>query len=545
MSTQPEPVEVTALAAGVLGWLARAGVTDVVLAPGSRNAPLALALWAAAHGDHGPRLHVRIDERTAGFLALGLTKGSPGTRAAVITTSGTAVANLHPAVLEALHAGVAMIVVSADRPARLRGTGANQTTDQVGIFGAPLTTYDVATLAELDAVTTAPDEVIHLNVQLDAPLVTAAPVIADPIPPARQRVEVAAHPTTALAPGPRTVVVAGDDAGPPARQLAEAAGWPVLAEPSSGARTGDNALRAYRLLLETTLGEQIERVVVFGHPTVSRPVTQLLERGDVEVLVVPDKGIWPLRPAGSTPITHPVWAGDRPDDPAWLEAWRTADRSLSRQIDRLLSQQPTLTPYEVAAATFAALEPGGLLVVGASSVVRDLDLMEPPAEVGSRRKTIANRGLAGIDGTISTAIGAALARPSSSRSLALMGDLTFLHDQNALIIGPEEPRPEVTIVVSNDNGGAIFSMLEQGAPAHAASFERLFGTPHGTDLASVCAASRIPHLRVTSRLELDQALASPNGGIEVVEALISRTDRRDLDARIRNLAREQAPRTRR
>jgi len=149
---------------------------------------------------------------------------------------------------------------------------------------------------------------------------------------------------------------------------------------------------------------------------------------------------------------------------------------------------------------------------------------------------IANRGLAGIDGTVSTAIGAALGRDGSTRNLALMGDLTFLHDQTALVLGPDEPRPDLTIVVPNDDGGAIFSVLEQGAPAHAASFERLFGTPHGTDLSALCAAARVPHLRVTSRPELDQALAMPNGGIEVVEAVVSRAGRRDLDARIRGLA---------
>ncbi|WP_418061979.1 2-succinyl-5-enolpyruvyl-6-hydroxy-3-cyclohexene-1-carboxylic-acid synthase [Pimelobacter simplex] len=525
-----------ALADALVAWLARAGVTEVVVAPGSRNAPLAMALWAAAQHDGGPRLHTRIDERTAGFLALGLTRS--GARAAVLTTSGTAVANLHPAVLEAVHSGVGLVVVSADRPARLRGTGANQTTDQVGIFGPLAATHDVATAAELDAVPAGWDDVVHLNVQLDTPLVPDAPVVPDemvvfgggsrPKRPVRRE--------TDLPRGPRTVVVAGDDAGPPARQLAEAAGWPLLAEPTSGARTGANPVRTYRLLLGTGLGERIERVVVLGRPTLSRPVTRLLERPDVEVLVVPGRGAWPLRPPGAIAVDGPFWAGDEPDDPAWLDAWRAADRELSLRLDRLLAAEPALTPYDVAGATHAALPAGGLLVVGASSPVRDLDLMVRPPAVGTRRKVIANRGLAGIDGTVSTAIGAALGRDGSTRNLALMGDLTFLHDQTALVLGPDEPRPDLTIIVPNDDGGAIFSVLEQGAPAHAASFERLFGTPHGTDLASLCAAARIPHLRVTSRPELDQALAMPNGGIEVVEAVVSRTGRRDLDARIRGLA---------
>lgn len=528
----------TALADACLAWLARAGVTDVVAAPGSRNAPLLLALWAA-QGSGGPRLHTRIDERTAGFLALGLTKS--GARAAVVTTSGTAVANLHPAVLEAAHSGIALVVLSADRPARLRGTGANQTTDQVGIFSPFVTTYDIASEADLLAVSPAAEGPLHLNVQLDAPLVPeaprgAAPREKHPESPDRGASRGGLSPR-ALLRGPRTVVVAGDDAGPRARQLAEAAGWPLLAEPSSGARTGEHALRTYRLLLGTALGERIERVVVFGRPTLSRPVTRLLERYDVEVLVVPSPGVWPPAPPGSVAIGPPSWAGE-PDDPAWLAAWRDADRALARRVDRLLAEQPTLTPYDVASATHAALPAGGLLVVGASSPIRDLDLVARPTPVGSRRKVIANRGLAGIDGTISTAIGAALGRPGSTRNLALMGDLTFLHDQTALVLGPDEPRPDLTVVVPNDDGGAIFSMLEQGAPAHAASFERLFGTPHGTDLASLCAAHRVAHLRVTSRPELEQALASPNGGIEVVEAVVDRTGRRELDGAIRALATE-------
>ncbi len=526
-----------ALADALVARLRAAEVGEVVIAPGSRNAPVAMALWAAAQAGVF-RLHTRIDERTAGFLALGLTRSNA--RAAVLTTSGTAVANLHPAVLEAVHSGVGLVVVSADRPARLRGTGANQTTDQVGIFGPLVTSYDVATIAALDAVPLPWDAVVHLNLQLDAPLVPPAPVAIVPAEkhqngPRNGAFRQGVSPTP-LRKGPRTVVVAGDDAGPPARQLAEAAGWPLLAEPSSGARTGDNAVRTYRLLLGTELGDRIKRVVVFGHPTLSRPVTRLLDRADVDVLVVPGKGVWPIRPDGSAVVEAPVWAAESPDDSDWLDEWRSADKALARRVDQLLAGEPALTPYDVAAATHAALPAGGLLVVGASSPIRDLDLMLRPPAVGTRRKVIANRGLAGIDGTISTAIGAALGRPGGTRNLALMGDLTFLHDQTALVLGPDEPRPDLTIVVPNDNGGAIFSMLEQGDAAHAASFERLFGTPHGHDLASLCAAARIPHLRVTSRPELDQALAMPNGGIEVIEAVVSRTGRRDLDARIRALA---------
>ena len=336
--------------------------------------------------------------------------------------------------------------------------------------------------------------------------------------------------------GPHTVVVAGDDAGPPPRQLAEAAGWPLLAEPTSGARTGRHALRCYRLLLDGDLGRQVERVVVFGRPTLSRPVTRLLSRPGVEVLAAPMRGAWAERPF---PVAGPVEPGERPDgadDPAWLEAWLAADRDVSRRVDALLAREPGLTPYEVAGAVARAVPPGGLLVVGASNPIRDLDLMLHGYAVGARRKLVANRGLAGIDGVVSTAVGAALGRPHSTRSLALLGDVTFLHDANGLVLGPDEPRPDLTLVVVNDDGGSIFSVLEQGAPAHARAFERVFGTPHGVDLAALCAATRTPHWRVDTLAELEHALASPNGGLEVVEAVVRRQDRRDLDARIRALA---------
>jgi len=189
----------------------------------------------------------------------------------------------------------------------------------------------------------------------------------------------------------------------------------------------------------------------------------------------------------------------------------------------------------VAGAVARALPREGLLVVGASNPVRDLDLMVPRYQVGGRRKVIANRGLSGIDGVVSTAVGAALGR-RSTRSLALVGDVTFLHDSNGLVLGPDEPRPDLTIVVTNDDGGSIFATLEQGAEEYADRYDRLFGTPHGVDIASLCAATRTPHLKVTGRVELEHALATPNGGIEVVEAVVRRDDRRDLDARIRALA---------
>ena len=523
----------TALARAVVTALVEAGVSDVVVAPGSRNAPLSFAVYDAARAGL-LRLHTRVDERSAGFLALGLTR--VGSRAAVMCTSGTAVANLHPAVLEAAHAGVPLVAVTGDRPTRLRGTSANQVTDQVGIFGPLVGTRDVGAPDDVDVdglwSATGP---VHWNLRLDEPLVPdgewspGAVVVRAP----RRRPEPRVPETVPL--GPRTVVVAGDDAGPPARVLAETAGWPLLAEPTSGARTGDHALRTYRLLLGSPLAEEVERVVVLGHPTLSRPVSRLLARDDVEVVAGRTHGVWAEHPFRVDRLLHSRPAVEGRDDPAWLERWREADRSVGRRLDQLLAGETGLTPYAVAGAVSRALPAGGLLVVGPSNPIRDLDLMVARYRVGDRRKVIANRGLAGIDGVVSTAVGAALGRPHSSRALALMGDVTFLHDANGLVLGPDEPRPDLTLVVVNDDGGSIFSTLEQGAPELAGPFERLFGTPHGVDLASLCAATRTPHWRVDSLPELEHALASPAGGIEVVEAVVRRDDRRSVDERIRAL----------
>jgi 2-succinyl-5-enolpyruvyl-6-hydroxy-3-cyclohexene-1-carboxylate synthase len=568
----------TALATVLVDELVRGGVTDLVLSPGSRSAALALAAHAA-DSDGRLRLHTRVDERSAGFLALGIARTSHRP-VAVVTTSGTAVANLHPAVLEAAHSGMPLVVLTADRPARLRGTGANQTTDQVRIFGGAVRqsldlapAYPGTDVAERRQVTGWRAQAaralaaargrlhdrpgpVHLNVQLEEPLVPepldgwstdvggrphgspwslpADPAVAQPEP---------------VSAASRTVVVAGDDAGPPARILAEAGGWPLLAEPTSGSRTGANVIRSYRLLLDDeTLGGAVEQVVVFGHPTLSRPVSRLLARDDVEIVVVRSPAGWTdaghrgYRFVGAVRVDGARWSADPPEGPdaapprsPWLDRWLERDAAVGRALDKLLAAQDGLTPHAVAGAVSAALPPGGLLFVGASNPVRDLDLMVAPYRVGDRRMVVGNRGLAGIDGSVSSAIGAALGRPHSTRAFALLGDVTFLHDSNGLVLGPDEVTPDLTIVVVNDDGGSIFASLEPGAASYAASFERLFGTPHGVDLAALCAATRTPHWRVQSVPELRHALGSPAGGIEVVEAAVRRDNRRDLDAAIRAL----------
>jgi 2-succinyl-5-enolpyruvyl-6-hydroxy-3-cyclohexene-1-carboxylate synthase len=568
----------TTVAAAVVAALRRAGVTDVVLAPGSRSAALALALHDA-DSIGAVRLHVRIDERTAGFLALGLAKGSHRP-VPVVTTSGTAVANLHPAVLEALHVGERVVVISADRPASLRRTGANQTTEQAGMFGPEVPCADVAPGDAASAVA-AVDAAVHrrgpsqLNLQFDGPLLpdeSAASAASDvgtddfparsqllPLdepPPSRRGVNQSGPPSAAasstvpetyarahLAPpdgsvrleiGPRTVVVAGDDSGPPARLLAQNANWPLLAEPTSGARTGSHAIRTYRLLLGGELGAAVERVVVTGHPTLSRPVTSLISRRDIEVVSVRTAAGICTDPGRVARHVDSVPVAEAADGPDWIDAWRAADRRVSDAVDQVAAQ-PSGLALQVAAEVAAAVMPGALLTVGSSQPVRDLDLMAAPFGAGERRLVVGNRGLAGIDGTVSTAIGAALGRPSS-RALAYLGDLTFLHDANALVLGPREPRPDLTLVVANDDGGAIFSTLEQGGPAFAASFERVFGTPHGVSIESLCRASGTAYERVTDAAGLRAALAAHPQGIRVVEVPIERAARRALDERIRALA---------
>ncbi|MEI2821150.1 MAG: thiamine pyrophosphate-binding protein [Marmoricola sp.] len=470
-------------------------------------------------------LHTRIDERTAGFLALGIAKTS-GRPAVVFCTSGTAAANLHPAVLEAAHSGVPLVVVTADRPASLRGTGANQTTDQVGLYGDAAPCFDISGPVPVPRPLSGP---LHLNVQFVEPLTPSdqAPQLEWPPHPVGAR-QVPSEGVLSI--GPRTVVVAGDDAGPPARILAQDAHWPLFAEPSSGSRTGNHPIRSYRLLLESELGQAIERVIVFGHPTLSRPVSALLSRPNLEVVSVRPRGRWTERPHPVVATYDQVSVAGR-DESDWFSRWQALDRSVCAELDALTDEE--LGPHAVAREVSLSVPPGGLLYLGASNPIRDLDLMAYSPTPGQRRKVLANRGLAGIDGTLSSAIGAALTR--RGRNLLLLGDVTFMHDLTGLVIGPHEERPDLTIVVVNDDGGSIFASLEQGSPQFAESFDRIFATPHGVDFSALCAALKVPHWRVTSREELRHALASPHGGIEVVEVVVRRDNRREVDEVIREL----------
>ncbi len=545
-----------AAARALVEGLVAAGVRDLVLCPGSRSAPVAYAAHAAEQAGV-LRLHVRHDERGAAFVALGCGAADPSRPAAIVTTSGTAVANLHPAVLEAHHAAVPMIVLTADRPHRLRGSWANQTSHlQAGLFGgAPIATRDLQAPAgapdegaahewfgiAVDAVHTAVHGTagfgrpgpVHLNLGFDDPLVPERlqPWTA-PRPPQSETAEGAGRTdVTTLDRGPLTVVVAGDRSGPGARLLAEQAGWPLLAEPTSGSKGGACRVGAYRLLLDGPgLGDRVRRVVAFGHPTLSRPVTRLLARDDVELVQVVRSAadLGPERPArrvlGEVRVKT---GGGSPSEIEWLGSWVESGRAAERGVEASLDDWPEMSGPLLAREVVRATGSADLIVVAASNPVRDLDLVAPPVDGAV---VLANRGLSGIDGTIGTAVGAAVVTGRATR--LLVGDLAFLHDLGSLALPPaERDRLRLQVVVLNDDGGGIFGLLEHGD--HTASFERVFATPHGSDLAALCAGLSVPMRSATGKAELQTLLADVPRGLSVVEVRASRASLRPLHAALR------------
>ena len=528
----------------VVTELLGAGVQEVVLSPGSRSAPLAYELFEADKIGL-LRLHVRIDERTAGFLALGLAKASERP-VAVVTTSGTAAANLHPAVLEAFHSHIPLVAMTADRPRAARHAGGNQTTDQAGLFARHVraeTQIDDAPSTprswrfELGRVLTAATGArsgtpgpVHVNLSFSEPLVPG--VESAPIQPELVVTPRLTRPDPVDLPvGPQTLVVAGalsPSEGAAARAFAEQADLPLLAESVSNARGGPNALATGRLLMRTGLGEEIERVVMFGHPTLARPVLRLLGREDVELVVVASTAEWIDPGTNARLVTDAVTL--EPAGDGWRGRWTEADGAMSARLAEVLDGLAYLSGPVVAARLWSALGGADTLVVGSSSPARDLDL----APVSAEPPTVyANRGLAGIDGTISTAIGVGLVveRPTH----ALVGDETFLHDTTGLIVGRHEQRPDLRIVVANDNGGAIFATLEHGHPIQSGAYERIFGTPHDIDLERLATATGAGYRRVETGEDLAEVLAEPPLGIEVVEAVIDRRLRRVLDNEIGSL----------
>jgi 2-succinyl-5-enolpyruvyl-6-hydroxy-3-cyclohexene-1-carboxylate synthase len=532
----------------VVDELIRGGVRDVVLCPGSRNAPLAFALHDADRAGR-IRLHVRIDERTAGFLAIGLAVSGQAP-VPIAMTSGTAVANIGPAVVEANYARVPLIVLSANRPYELLGTGANQTMEQLGYFGSQVRASISLGLAEDGDLTAANAQWRSATCRVlvaakGSRTANAGPVqfdipLREPLVPDRDDTDdtpggrPGGRPWTHTPPvsfdqpldidlTPDTVVIAGHGAGP----HPNLAGLPTVSEPT--APPAANPLHPLALALLRP-----QQVIMAGRPTLHRTVSALLADSSVPVFALTTGPRWPDVSGNSQATgTRAVTTGT--PDPSWLRRCADLNRRTYDAVHTQLEQHALTTGLHVAAAVAAGLRDGDQLVLGASNPVRDIALVGlniPGVEVRS------NRGVAGIDGTVSTAIGAALAHEFGDanpppKTVALIGDLTFVHDSSGLLIGPTEPKPRnLTIVVSNDNGGGIFELLEQGDPRFSDVSSRIFGTPHDVDIAALCRAYHVDSAQVEVE-DLSDALREPFEGMRVLEVKADRSSLRALHASIR------------
>jgi 2-succinyl-5-enolpyruvyl-6-hydroxy-3-cyclohexene-1-carboxylate synthase len=565
----PDASPATDYALALLEECIRQGVTDIVVCPGSRSQALALAAAALERAGE-VRLHVRIDERVAGFFALGLAVET-GQPAIVIVTSGTAVANLHPAVLESHSSDVPLLLITADRPVELRGIRSNQTTHQVGIFGEAVRfARDVnaptgaagerADAAELgrSAVAAARGTgrasagPVHINLPLREPLSspiperTSAPDNSAPVEPADTPEARLTRPGILLERGKRTVVIAGHGAGPSAEALAHAGGWPLLAEVSSGARYGRNLVVAYReLLSDPDFGGRIERAVVFGHPTLSRQVPALLSTDGVEVIVVAPTGNEVYNPGRRA--SHIVGTANVVDggiDRSWLGSWIMASRQIvdARSTDKAPdleaahSHDPATrlayvkgefeavrAPVDrrtLALAVWGATWPHDRLVLGASRLIRDVDAAVP----GKKIHVHSNRGLAGIDGTVSTALGIASASQNDGAGITrvLLGDLTLLHDAGAFLSAAGERMPRIQVIVGNDGGGTIFDGLEVAQSTGDADVDRVLYTPQSVNLEALATAYGWDYVKATTRSSLDQALTAPTASGVLIEVPLPR-----------------------
>lgn len=538
----------------VVDELIRGGVRDVVLCPGSRNAPLAFALQDADRSGR-IRLHVRIDERTAGYLAIGLAIGAPTRHAPVCVamTSGTAVANLGPAVVEANYARVPLIVLSANRPYEMLGTGANQTMEQLGYFGSQVratislglaedapermaslnATWRSVTCRVLVAATgfrTANAGPVHFDIPLREPLVPDPEPLGAAIPPGRPDGKPWTYTPPVTFDQPLeidltadTVVIAGHGAGVHPN-LAE---LPTVAEPTAPAYAS-NPLHPLALPLLRP-----QQVIMLGRPTLHRPVSALLADPNVPVYALTTGPRWPDVSGNSQANgTRAITTGA--PNPTWLGRCAEVNRHAVAAVHQQLATHPLTTGLHVAAAVADALRPGDQLVLGASNPVRDAALVGLDTHGIQVRS---NRGVAGIDGTVSTAIGAALAHERAggpaSRTVALIGDLTFVHDSSGLLIGPTEPTPRnLTIVVSNDNGGGIFELLEQGDPRFSDVSSRVFGTPHDVDVGALCRAYHVESRQIEVA-DLPAALDESCPGMRVLEVKADRSSLRQLHAAIK------------
>ncbi|MFI6868816.1 2-succinyl-5-enolpyruvyl-6-hydroxy-3-cyclohexene-1-carboxylic-acid synthase [Nocardia sp. NPDC050406] len=535
----------------VVDELLRNGIEWVVYCPGSRNGPLGFELARRAAAG-ALRLQVRLDERSAAFVALGISK-STGRPAAVVTTSGTAVCNLLPAVTEANYSGIPLVLVTANRPPEALGTGASQTVEQTALLTSQV--RHVQQIWSGDMLRPETNGVVRSQVcralgiasgrrhgrpgpvQLDVPLSSGHPPedLAAPFPrgrrdgepwlrmPSRAVESTSSHEIDLREP---TVVIAGDGAdlsGLPPH-------IPCVAEPTVD--VGDRA-RLHPWVLDYVLPQQ---VVVYGRPTLHRNVGTMLARADVDTVLVDNGEDWIYAAPHMKVLTaQPIYRHDL--SPSWAEELRAVDATMRRQWAEILTDdRDRRTGLGVADTVLDTLEPGDVLWLGASNPIRDVSLTGSlPAGV----EVLSNRGVAGIDGNISAAIGAALARPNR-RVIALVGDLTFAYDASGLQFGRLEDVPDnLLVVVANDSGGGIFELLEQGDPKYRRepygnTFERIYGTPQNVDIARLCAAYAVAH-RTVEVPELAAALrhCRDERRLAVLEVPITRAELRDVHTRAR------------
>jgi 2-succinyl-5-enolpyruvyl-6-hydroxy-3-cyclohexene-1-carboxylate synthase len=523
-------VQATFSATLVDEWV-RCGVTDAVICPGSRSTPLAVALAARLTA------HVRLDERSAGFFAVGLALAT-GRPTVICVTSGTAAAELHPAVVEAHHARVPLIVCTADRPPELLDTGAPQTIDQVGLFttatrwasnpGVPTTEQapvwrPLAARAFGEAMhgSSGPGPV-HLNLAFREPLTgTPDELPRRPGPAVGPGARRGSVPALAPLQGNGILVVGGLNPQPPTatlvHALAERLRWPVLADPRSGCRYPGTIAAADAIV--RTEPPPPETVVLLGSPWLSKALGEYLSRAaenDARIVVVDPWRQWTDPTRVATEFHHCAadeWLAAAVDsaraaDPSWLASWQSREDAAQSAIEETLAAE--LSEPQVARLIYAhAASSGATVVVSASMPIRDLEWYAAPQP--SPPRVLANRGANGIDGIVSTALGVAAATPDPRSTIALMGDLAFLHDVSGLVNLDRQAR--CTFVVVDNGGGGIFSFLPQAGVLEPEVFEHLFGTPPRSDIGAVARGFGLTVHEVTTTDELKAALDQPAPGM--------------------------------
>ena len=521
-------------------WV-RNGLTDAVVCPGSRSTPMAVALAA----DGRVRIHVHHDERSGSFMALGLARAT-GRAVAVLSTSGTAAVEFHSAVVEADLDRVPLLVLTADRPPRLRGIGAPQTIDQVDLFGtaarmsidAPVPTLSAtATWRSLAkrtwwATSGVDPGPVHCNLPFDEPLL-GVPMALPALDDTEHAIVDLGDPFTDPGPLPlRGVIIAGSgiDDAEAVLNLAEVLNWPVLADPRSGCRLPHRCVIAHGDTLVRTDGAQadVEMIIRFGALPASKMVGEWVASASVPHVHVdptaavndPSRSVTHrIRQSAGSYARSVIELADAATDSSWVDRWRRADDAVDDALSETLSAAASITEPGVARNVVAAMPAGGALVVSSSMPIRDVEWFSARRDDLS---VLSNRGANGIDGVVSTAVGVALAgRPTA----LLIGDVAFLHDTNGLL-GLDARSVDLCIVVVDNDGGGIFSFLPQAGALEPERFEQLFGTPHGVDLSTLAHAHGLPVLAASDDLTVGLAVQASlaTGGVHIVLAKSNRSN---------------------